>query len=144
MRIYMDNCCFNRPFDNQGQVRIRLETEAKLHIQERVVAGEIDLVWSYILDYENAANPFEERRAAISSWRARSVADVSETPTIIDNAKWLTTIGLRSKDALHVACAVEAGCDYFVTTDDNLLRKLTQYTRITAVDPSAFVRSTEP
>lgn len=43
MRIYMDNCCFNRPFDGQIQVRIRLETEAKLRIQERVVAGEIEL-----------------------------------------------------------------------------------------------------
>jgi hypothetical protein len=67
MRIYMDNCCFNRPFDSQAQVRVRLETEAKLRIQERVVAGEIELSWSYILDFENAANPFEERRTAIAS-----------------------------------------------------------------------------
>jgi len=59
MRIYLDNCCFNRPFDSQSQVRVRLETEAKLRIQERVVSGELELAWSYILDYENAANPFE-------------------------------------------------------------------------------------
>jgi hypothetical protein len=51
MRIYMDNCCFNRPFDSQSQVRIRLETEAKLRIQERIAMGEIELVWSYILDF---------------------------------------------------------------------------------------------
>lgn len=43
MRIYLDNCCFNRPFDNQSQLRVRLETEAKLWIQERVAAGEIEL-----------------------------------------------------------------------------------------------------
>jgi predicted nucleic acid-binding protein len=144
MRIYMDNCCFNRPFDSQAQVRIRLETEAKLRIQERVVAGEIELAWSYILDYENAANPFEERRAAVSSWRRRSVVDVSETPALLEHAKSLVGLGLRSKDALHVACAVDAGCDYFVTTDDILLKKLAKHTRIVAVDPTAFVRSTEP
>jgi hypothetical protein len=144
MRIYMDNCCFNRPFDNQAQVRVRLETEAKLRIQERVVAGEIELAWSYILDYENAANPFEERRAAINSWSKRSVVDVIETPQLLDNAKSLVVLGLRNKDALHVASAVEASCDYFLTTDDSLLKKLARYNRIKAADPTAFIRSTEP
>jgi predicted nucleic acid-binding protein len=144
MRIYMDNCCFNRPFDGQHQVRVRLETEAKLRIQERIVVGEIELAWSYILDYENAANPFDERRATVASWRRRSVVDVSENPVLLERAKSLVALGLRSKDALHVACAVEATCEYFVTTDDNLLKKLARYTEITAVDPTAFVRSTEP
>lgn len=140
----MDNCCFNRPFDNQGQVRIRLETEAKLRIQERIVAGEIELAWSYILDYENSANPFEERRAAVALWKRRAVVDVEETTTLLDNAQSLATSGVRSKDALHVACAVEAECEYFLTTDDTLLQKLSGYTQIVALDPTAFVRSTEP
>ena len=140
----MDNCCFNRPFDSQTQVRIRLETEAKLRIQERIVIGEIELAWSYILDYENAANPFEERRAAVSSWRSRAVVDVAETPVLLEYAKSLVILGLRSKDALHVACAVEASCDYFVTTDDGILKKLAEHSRIIVVDPTTFVRSTEP
>jgi predicted nucleic acid-binding protein len=144
MRIYMDNCCLNRPFDGQSQVRIRLETEAKLRIQERIVAGEIELAWSYILDYENAASPFDERRAAVSAWRRRSVVDVSETPALVEEAKSLALLGLRSKDALHVACAIEAGCDFFLTTDDILLKKLADYNRIVVADPTAFVRSTEP
>jgi len=144
MRVYMDNCCFNRPFDAQVQTRVRLETEAKLRIQERVVAGELELAWSYILDYENAANPFDERRAAISSWRRRAVVDVDETPDLLENAKSLVALGVRSKDALHVASAVQADCAYFITTDDNLLKKLSSYTRILAVDPTAFVRTTEP
>jgi predicted nucleic acid-binding protein len=144
MRIYLDNCCFNRPFDSQSQVRVRLETEAKLRIQERVVSGEIELAWSYMLDYENAANPFEERRTAIRQWRNLAIIDVIEAPALLENARSLVALGLRSKDAIHVACAVEAGCEYFVTTDDILLKKLSRYTRILAVDPTAFVRSTEP
>jgi len=144
MRIYLDNCCFNRPFDSQAQLRVRLETEAKLRIQERVVAGEIELAWSYILDYENAANPFEERRSAIGLWRTRSIVDVVETPDLLGHARSLAALGVRSKDALHVACAVEADCEHFITTDDMLLKKLSGYTRIVAVDPTAFVRSTEP
>jgi predicted nucleic acid-binding protein len=144
MRIYLDNCCFNRPFDSQSQVRVRLETEAKLRIQERVVSGEIELAWSYMLDYENAANPFEERRTAIRQWRNLAIIDVIEAPSLLENARSLVALGLQSKDAIHVACAVEAGCEYFVTTDDLLLKKLSRYNRILAVDPTAFVRSTEP
>ena len=29
MRLYLDNCCFNRPFDDQSTLTIRLETEAE-------------------------------------------------------------------------------------------------------------------
>lgn len=144
MRIYLDNCCFNRPFDNQAQTRIRLETVAKLRIQERIAAGEIEVAWSYMLDYENAANPFEERRTAISSWKRRAVVDIFETPALLEHAKALIALGLRSNDALHVACAVEAGCSYFLTTDDFLLRKLAGYAQLTAMDPTAFIRSAEP
>jgi predicted nucleic acid-binding protein len=144
MRIYLDNCCFNRPFDSQSHLRVRLETEAKLRIQERIVSGEIELAWSYILDYENAANPFEERRTAIRAWRKRSAVNVIETPDLLENAKLLAGLGLRSNDALHVACAIAAECNHFITTDDTLLKKLSRYNGISAVDPTTFVRSTEP
>lgn len=53
MRIYLDNCCFNRPFDDQSQIRIRLESEAKLKIQDDILEGKVELIWSYILDAEN-------------------------------------------------------------------------------------------
>jgi hypothetical protein len=61
MRIYLDNCAFNRPFDDQNQLRIRLESETKLYLQEKVQSGKIELVWSYMLDIENDQNPFREK-----------------------------------------------------------------------------------
>lgn len=33
-RIYLDNCCFNRPYDDQLNLNIHLEAEAKLFIQK--------------------------------------------------------------------------------------------------------------
>ncbi len=44
MKIYLDMCCYNRPYDPQEQLKIHLETEAKLHIQEQIKDGEIGLV----------------------------------------------------------------------------------------------------
>ncbi len=60
MKIYLDNCCLNRPFDDQSQLRIKLESEAKLKIQEDIRSGLYKLIWSYILDYENSKNLFRK------------------------------------------------------------------------------------
>lgn len=143
MRVYLDNCCFNRPFDDQGQIRIRLESEAKLHIQEQVSLGKVELAWSYILDYEHEANPFEERKRAIARWREHAATDVEETPAILAGAGEFAARGLKAKDALHVACAIAAECDYFVTTDDDVLRRAPSIKDIRVVDPPTFVRETQ-
>lgn len=83
MRIYLDNCAFNRPFDDQSQIRIRLESEAKLYIQDKIGQQEIELVWSYILDLENEQNPFEERKRAIEKWKSVAVLDIEETQELL-------------------------------------------------------------
>ena len=44
MRIYLDNCSYNRPYDNQLQMRIYLETQAKLYIQELIKQKKLKLV----------------------------------------------------------------------------------------------------
>jgi hypothetical protein len=69
LRIYLDLCTFSRPFDNQNQLKIRLETEAKLFIQQGIINGSYELVWSYILEYENNQNKFDDRRNAIYDWK---------------------------------------------------------------------------
>jgi len=139
MRLYLDNCCFNRPFDDQTQTRVRLEAEAKLDIQQRIRAGTWELAWSYILDYENAANPFAERQQAIRQWRARAQVDVAESPSLVAQAQDLAQRGFRGKDALHVACAIAAGCDYLLTTDDQLLRRAREVAAVRIVNPAVFV-----
>jgi predicted nucleic acid-binding protein len=139
MRIYLDNCCFNRPFDDQTQARIRIETEAKLEIQRRIRDRETDLAWSYMLDFENRGNPFDERREAISRWKTMAVADVVETDAILQRAQAIVKQGLRAGDALHVACAIASRCDYFLTTDELVLKRLRSFSEIAVMDPAQFV-----
>lgn len=123
MRVYLDNCCLNRPFDAQAQERVRLETEAKLFIQAEVREGKLDLCWSYILDFENDANPCPERKESIGIWKRLAVLDVTETPEILRKAIELNGLGIRKKDSLHLASAVAMKCDIFFTTDDGILKK---------------------
>jgi len=64
-RVYLDNCCFNRPYDDQRQLRVELETKAKLFIQQLIVSGTLELAMSYISELENRDNPFSVRRITI-------------------------------------------------------------------------------
>ena len=62
MRVYLDNCCYNRPFDDQVQLRVRLETEAKLAIQRHMRMGILEYVWSDMLANEVDESKFWERK----------------------------------------------------------------------------------
>jgi predicted nucleic acid-binding protein len=140
LRIYLDNCCFNRPFDDQTQIRIRLETEAKLFIQEKIHNKEMELVWSYIVNLENLDNPFEFRKKSIHTWKPVSVLQIEENSNILNKAKELKEKGVKIKDSLHIACAIEGLCDYFFTTDDNLIKKMKESAEIKVLNPIEYVQ----
>ncbi|WP_242045439.1 MULTISPECIES: hypothetical protein [unclassified Calothrix] len=57
-RVYLDTSVYNRPFDDQTQPKIFLETQAIILILQMVEARLIELVSSSVLDYENSRNPF--------------------------------------------------------------------------------------
>ena len=143
MLLYLDNCCFNRPFDDQKQIRIRIETEAKLYIQEKIISGRFKLAWSYILEYENHANPYPERKETINNWKKHAAIDTNQTEEIILLAKKIQNSGIKSKDALHVACATIMNCTHFITTDVNLLKKLRNFEKIKAVNPIDYIHQLE-
>lgn len=140
MRLYLDNCMFNRPFDDQSNIAILLETEAKLKIQEHIRLGRYELVWSYILDYENAKNPFRERREQIAKWRRYARSDIEATEEIVHLALSFSLLGLKKFDALHLACAIAGKADYFLTTDKGILKRSGAVEGIQIKDPIDFVR----
>ena len=143
MRVYLDNCCFNRPYDDQSALRIRLETEAKLYVQEQVKSGLLALGWSYILDFENGENPCEERRIEIQRWKELADRKTLETPKIIEWMRQLALLGLKPFDALHVACAKEIDCDVFLTVDKGILRKVSEFKGVRVMTPVDFVMEQE-
>lgn len=143
MRIYLDNCCFNRPFDDQTQARIHLETEAILEIQQRIQDHRLELAWSYLLDFENQANPFKERFETIARWKNIAVVDQEESMAVLQRAKEFLERGVRPKDALHIACAIAGGCGCLLTTDDLLLKKMRGFSDISVMDPTQFIIEVE-
>ena len=124
LKVYLDTCCYNRPYDDQTQLRINLEAQAKLYIQKQIVDGKLDLIYSFISVYENSQNPFSIRKNAISDFFSNAVTYIDETnvDVIKSRAEGIMKTGIKTKDALHVSCAIEAKADFFVTTDIRLLK----------------------
>ena len=137
MRVYLDNCCFNRPYDDQTQIGIYLETQAKLHIQSLIYEKKIELAWSFILTFENSQNLFAAKKTAIYQWKNISSVFVEKSEEIGTIAKEITATGIRPADAAHVACAIAGHCNYFITVDKRLLKY--QDNRIVIHNPIEFI-----
>ena len=138
MKVYLDNCAYNRPFDDQRSIIVNIETRAKLVVQQMIKDDKLELLWSDVLDYENNDNPFEERRVKIAEWEIYASSKVEINDAIIGKARAYMKIGLRQKDAAHIACAVYGGGDYFITVDKKILNK--PISDIVIIDPVTFLR----
>jgi predicted nucleic acid-binding protein len=137
MRIYLDHCAYNRPFDDQRNIKNQLETSAKLYIQEQIRQKKYDLVWSYMSDFENSNNLNIENQKSIQLWEDIAKYKCKSSDTILTRGHEIEQKGIRANDALHIACAVESQCEYFITTDTGLTNKSVEGVEI--INPIDFV-----
>ena len=122
MRVYLDNCCYNRPFDPQTDLRIHLETVAKVRVQTLMKSGAVEYVWSDALDYELGQSPNFQEPDMIAPWKSNAVEMVPVDDALICRGEEIERYGLKAMDAIHVACAEAASCDWFLTTDRGIMR----------------------
>lgn len=124
MKIYLDSCVYNRPFDDQTQPRIMMESLCLIIIMAKVASGDIQTINSFALEYEVQKNPKLENRLIIRDLLHQGSECVTKNESIVKRAKELERSGIMAMDALHVACAEHAHADYFVTCDDTLIKRL--------------------
>ena len=143
-KVYLDVCSYNRPYDPQNQLSVAMESQSKLHIQNLIKEGNVELVSSYTIDYELSKNPFEMRRTSIQmfieDYASEYVGPEAEKllRPMVDR---FMSLGAKEKDAYHVASAIYAKCDYFISTDYRLIKK--HFDGIRMVTPVEFVMETE-
>ena len=96
-----------------------------MQIQSLVKAQKLQLVSSFILDYENSCNPYTDRKSAITKFLNDNVFDYvgsDKSDAIAINAKKIMATGVKMKDACHIACAELMNCDYLLSTDKRMLK----------------------
>jgi predicted nucleic acid-binding protein len=140
-RLYLDMNIYNRPFDDQSQVRIRLETIAIHAILKAIKERRLSLIWSFMLEFENSLNPYEDIRLEIEMASSLASEDINMTKDILAEAKNLESKGIKPRDAIHLACAIKGKADCFLTCDDKLIKKAKfMQDEIVIISPIDFIR----
>ena len=140
-RLYLDMNIYNRPFDDQSQVRIRLETIAIYAILKMIKEDKFSLLWSFMLQFENSLNPYEDIRMEIEMASSLASEKIKMGEDILTAAKNLESKGIKPRDAIHLACAIKGKADYFLTCDDKLIKKIKPMQgEIVILSPIDFIR----
>lgn len=119
MTIYLDNCCYNRPFDDQTQERIHLESEAILTILKMGQMKSIVIVGSEILELEmNRMSDENKKRKVLDLYKVADVHILYTDKIRKRSEEIMSASKIRTFDSLHIAVAEEANADVLLTTDD--------------------------
>ena len=122
-RIYLDVCTLGRPYDDQAQLRIRLETDAYYMILAHVRAGAYALLVSPVHFVEVAVNGnASERRKVEHLLREVGIPVTCSRSAARQRAEELVGTGFGIADAAHVAYA-EGSADAFITCDGRLKKR---------------------
>lgn len=139
MRVYLDNCGYNRPFDDQNQLKVHLETVAKMEVQSLMRAGTIEYAWSKVLDFELSQSPYFDQEEKIEAWVDWAVVYVDMDDSIIRRGSEIMKYGVKRMDALHLASALAARCDWFLTTDKGILKHIGFLDGMKVANPVDFI-----
>ncbi len=121
--VYLDTSAYNRPFDEQTQPKIFLETQAVVIILQMVEVRAVELISSSVLEYENSRNPYPIKQEAMSRYLQLAELRQEVNEVIRQRAEELEQNGLKAIDALHVACAEAINSNYFITCDKRLINR---------------------
>ena len=95
----------NRPFDDQRQDRIRLESEAVLLILAHLEAGKWEWLGSEVVDWEIEQTPDAERKTRVRLLSTYAHSSIPVRQAEVDRARQFEALRFRGFDALHLACA---------------------------------------
>ena len=139
VKLYLDICTLCRPFDDQRQTRIVLETNSYLLILQYIVQGSFKLVISPVHKIEIASIPNQHEKSQLNQVLNAYGKTINCNLTITrKRAEDLTSQSFGIADAAHLAFA-EAGADVFITCDDKLIKKYRKlYSRLRIMNPVEF------
>ena len=122
LKIYLDNCCYNRPFDDLKQEKISLESNAIESIFANKVNKKIEIYKSMAIEFELSKIKNDNKRRQVEDLLdSMDLIEIEYSQEIKKRAIELTKYNIKDMDALHIAFAESKNIDYFITTDRLLI-----------------------
>ncbi len=137
-KIYIDTSALNRIFDDQTQLKIYLESSAMIIIFELIEVGYVKIVSSEVLKFENSRNPYVERRIFVDSVLSKAIEYQKIIEDVLNRAKEIEKLSIKSLDALHLACAEKGKVDCFITCDERIIKKYKG--QLVVMNPVDYIR----
>ena len=141
-RIYLDTCCWGRPWDGKGHASIVAEADAVVEIIDwRYVKGYI-AIGSPVIDAEILDNPKPKDRGEIMAFYADTIDRyIDFTPDSDIRARGFQAKGLRVNDSHHLALAERAGVGILLTVDKQFLKVAANknLSRVNVINPLVFI-----
>jgi predicted nucleic acid-binding protein len=137
LRLYIDNSALNRPFDDQTQPRIWLETLSVIFILTMIEAGEAEMIASEVHFLENEESADRRRQEFVTRVLTLAPRTMRIDERIVGRAEVLQRLHLSAPDALHLSAAETAASTHFITCDDRLIRRYRGKLAVTT--PQAFI-----
>jgi predicted nucleic acid-binding protein len=119
---YLDTCGYGRLVDSLLHTKVAQERAAVWDILGYVRHRKIQLAWSFVLDEEIYAITDPDKRIELAAWKQQATIFVTPSDAIDNLAQTIMSTGVKKLDALHVAAAIHAHCQLFITTDKRLQR----------------------
>lgn len=127
MKVFLDVCCLNRPFDDRSQVRISLEIEAIQNILQSCLDGKFKLIDSDTIHSEISQDRDLERQIKVRAILSLAKIRVRSSENLKQRTKELIGLGFTPYDAAHLASAERGKADIFLSTDDKLVKRAKNY-----------------
>ena len=120
MKIYLDNCCYNRPFDEQTQMKIHLEGEAILAIINKCKQNNDEIIGSAALEFEIDKIANIKKKEKVKYFYNQTITiKVNYKADVLKRVQELSEqTNIRTLDKFHLSFAETSGADVLLTTDD--------------------------
>jgi predicted nucleic acid-binding protein len=145
MKIYIDNCCYGRPYDDRTQEKIGMEADAVMAAIELCKLSEITIVGSPALIVEIGKIEADDIRKKVREFYDNTVTEfISLSSDIVLRARDFMAIPMKKYDSYHLAFAAAARADFLLTTDKKFINKAARTdTAVKVVNPINFLPEAE-
>ena len=141
LKLYLDNCCYNRLFDDLEQEKINLEANAIENIFRKHINKEVEIYKSMAIDFEISKIKSDNKRRQVEDlYDAMELTEIDYSEEIKKRAIELRQYNIKDMDSLHLAFAESKDVDYFITADRLLINASKRANlKIKVINPIEFI-----
>lgn len=143
MKVYLDVCCLNRPFDEASQPRVAIEAAAVVSVLQLIDSGQLTDYSSEMARVEIERMSDGDRRKKVASLLPPTERIIPLSDDLLDASHRVIAMGFDLADAVHLVAAQRMKVDVLLTVDDKLLRRAKRRVDrlgIRVVDPVTFLQ----